>query len=49
MSFFANVSCRYMETCRECPNKYPWLGDAKGTGHLSDNYSVEKEQEDPHE
>lgn len=23
---------RYMETCRECPNKYPWLGDSEGTG-----------------
>lgn len=44
------VLLRYMETCRECPNKYPWLGDSKGTGHLTDNYSVyssaEKEQQD---
>lgn len=23
---------RYMETCRDCPNKYPWLGDSEGTG-----------------
>lgn len=23
---------RYMETCRECPNTYPWLGDSAGTG-----------------
>lgn len=23
---------RYMETCNECPNKYPWLGDAEGSG-----------------
>ncbi|OXU24113.1 hypothetical protein TSAR_010127 [Trichomalopsis sarcophagae] len=34
---------RYMETCTECPNKYPWLGDAKGTGHPSDNYNVDRE------
>jgi len=31
-----------METCRECPNKYPWLGDSKGTGLYSDNYNPEK-------
>lgn len=30
---------RYMETCRECPNVYPWLGDAGGTGIAGrDNY-----------
>ncbi|XP_037935007.1 chitin deacetylase 1 [Teleopsis dalmanni] len=30
---------RYMETCRECPNVYPWLGDASGTGIQGrDNY-----------
>jgi hypothetical protein len=30
---------RYMETCRECPNQYPWLGDAEGTGIQGrDNY-----------
>lgn len=23
---------RYLTTCRQCPNKYPWLGDSKGTG-----------------
>ncbi|CAH1407765.1 unnamed protein product [Nezara viridula] len=29
----ANFSTtRYLETCRECPNKYPWLGDSEGTG-----------------
>lgn len=28
-----------METCRECPNQYPWLGDAEGTGISGrDNY-----------
>lgn len=28
-----------METCRECPQQYPWLGDAEGTGILGrDNY-----------
>lgn len=30
---------RYMETCRECPNQYPWLGDSEGTGIAGrDNY-----------
>lgn len=30
---------RYMEMCRDCPNQYPWLGDAEGTGILGrDNY-----------
>lgn len=30
---------RYMETCRDCPNQYPWLGDAEGTGIANrDNY-----------
>ncbi|KAG8231417.1 hypothetical protein J437_LFUL012427, partial [Ladona fulva] len=29
----ANFSTtRYLTTCRECPNKYPWLGDSEGTG-----------------
>ncbi|KAF5289124.1 hypothetical protein FQA39_LY15226 [Lamprigera yunnana] len=23
---------RYLETCSECPNKYPWIGDAEGSG-----------------
>lgn len=28
-----------METCRECPQQYPWLGDAEGTGIVNkDNY-----------
>lgn len=28
-----------METCRDCPNQYPWLGDAEGTGISGrDNY-----------
>ncbi|XP_011064867.1 PREDICTED: uncharacterized protein LOC105152345 [Acromyrmex echinatior] len=36
------TTTRYMETCRECPNKYPWLGDSKGTGLYSDNYNPEK-------
>ncbi|KAL5245054.1 hypothetical protein ACI65C_012464 [Semiaphis heraclei] len=28
-----NVSgTRYLSTCKECPKKYPWLGDSKGTG-----------------
>lgn len=30
---------RYMETCRDCPNKFPWLGDSEGTGIAGrDNY-----------
>ncbi|CAH0406911.1 unnamed protein product [Chilo suppressalis] len=30
---------RYMETCSECPNQYPWLGDSGGTGIPGkDNY-----------
>lgn len=30
---------RYLETCVECPNQYPWLGDAGGTGIPGkDNY-----------
>lgn len=28
-----------METCRDCPQIYPWLGDAEGTGIVNkDNY-----------
>lgn len=28
-----------METCRDCPIQYPWLGDAEGTGIVNrDNY-----------
>ncbi|KAJ8927149.1 hypothetical protein NQ314_020422 [Rhamnusium bicolor] len=30
---------RYLETCNECPNQYPWLGDASGSGIPGkDNY-----------
>jgi len=30
---------RYLETCADCPNQYPWLGDAGGTGIPGkDNY-----------
>lgn len=30
---------RYMETCMDCPNQYPWLGDAEGSGIPGkDNY-----------
>lgn len=33
---------RYMQTCEECPNIYPWLGDAEGTGIAGvDNYVPE--------
>lgn len=39
----ANVtSTRYLVTCRECPAKYPWLGDSEGTGIPGrDNYNPE--------
>lgn len=34
---------RYLETCIECPNKYPWLGDATGSGVPdTDNYDNRK-------
>lgn len=30
---------RYLETCIDCPNQYPWLGDATGSGIPNkDNY-----------
>jgi hypothetical protein len=30
---------RYLETCNDCPNQYPWLGDAEGSGIPGkDNY-----------
>lgn len=33
---------RYLSTCKECPKKYPWLGDSKGTGVAgADVYSPE--------
>jgi hypothetical protein len=36
---------RYMETCRECPAKYPWLGDAEGTGIAGrDNYLYQSKE-----
>lgn len=39
----ANFSdVRYLETCVECPNKYPWLGDSSGSGIPGkDNYLPE--------
>lgn len=37
------MTFRYMETCIECPNKYPWLRDANGTGIANDNYEYERE------
>lgn len=42
---------RYMETCRECPVQYPWLGDAGGTGIVNkddyiDNGSSDSERSD---
>lgn len=40
-----------METCRECPVQYPWLGDAGGTGIVNkddyiDNGSSDSERSD---
>ncbi|KAK0095813.1 hypothetical protein PV326_007319 [Microctonus aethiopoides] len=35
------TTTRYLETCSECPNRYPWLGDAKGSGQYNDNYNPE--------
>ncbi|KAB0798800.1 hypothetical protein PPYR_06680 [Photinus pyralis] len=30
---------RYLETCVDCPSKYPWIGDAEGSGIVGrDNY-----------
>lgn len=23
---------RYLTTCKDCPNRYPWIGDSEGTG-----------------
>ncbi|KAL0267516.1 UNVERIFIED_CONTAM: hypothetical protein PYX00_009768 [Menopon gallinae] len=39
----ANITTtRYLVTCRECPAKYPWLGDSEGTGIPGrDNYTPE--------
>ncbi|CAD7090070.1 unnamed protein product [Hermetia illucens] len=52
----ANITdTRYMETCAECPNQYPWLGDAEGTGISGrDNYIYSgspsgQQQQDPPE
>lgn len=37
---------RYMDTCRDCPNKYPWLGDAEGSGIPGrDNYIYTSEKD----
>lgn len=41
---------RYMETCHECPRKYPWLGDSKGTGVAgSDSYIYQSKEPAPSE
>lgn len=38
---------RYMETCRDCPKQYPWLGDAEGTGVAGrDNYNYGVQEEE---
>jgi hypothetical protein len=46
-----NISdTRYMETCRECPKKYPWLGDSEGSGIPGrDNYIYESKEQTPTE
>lgn len=43
----ANVTdTRYMNTCRDCPAKYPWLGDAEGSGIPGrDNYIYTSEKD----
>lgn len=34
-----------METCRDCPNKFPWLGDSEGTGIAGrDNYIYQSKE-----
>ncbi|CAG2067041.1 unnamed protein product [Timema podura] len=40
----ANTSAtRYLVTCRECPRRYPWIGDSEGTGiEGKDTYNPEK-------
>lgn len=39
-----------METCRECPRKYPWLGDSEGTGIAGrDNYNYQSKEPAPNE
>lgn len=39
-----------METCQECPNKYPWLGDSEGTGIAGrDNYIYQSKEPFPNE
>lgn len=39
---------RYMETCRDCPRQYPWLGDSEGTGILGrDNYIYQTNNKEP--
>lgn len=39
---------RYMETCRDCPAQYPWLGDSEGTGIPGrDNYIFNTNDEGP--
>lgn len=36
------TSTRYLVTCKDCPAKYPWLGDSEGTGIPGkDNYTPE--------
>lgn len=41
---------RYMETCSDCPNKFPWLGDSEGTGIAGrDNYIYQSKESTPSE
>lgn len=41
---------RYMETCRDCPNKFPWLGDSEGTGIAGrDNYIFQSKDTAPND
>jgi len=38
---FQNSDTRYMTTCASCPQVYPWLLDARGTGSANDVYDTE--------
>lgn len=36
-----------METCRDCPQQYPWLGDSEGTGIVNkDSYYISSNDPD---
>ncbi|XP_071527401.1 chitin deacetylase 7 isoform X2 [Panulirus ornatus] len=37
-NYTSSTASRYMVTCRNCPEVYPWVWDASGQGRLRDNY-----------